>query len=119
MGSGRPKFEHSVPRRSARSPLTGNRMSEHASKFFERHGDGVSLRVRVKARASRSRVLGEREGQLEVAVSAPPVDGAANEELVRILAEYFDVPRSAFAIFRGSSGRSKIVRIAVVPANLR
>ena len=86
---------------------------------FERHGDGVSVRVRVKPRASKSRVLGEREGELEVAVSAPPVDGAANEELVRILAAHFDVPKSAIAIVRGATGRSKIVRFSVVPAKLR
>ena len=86
---------------------------------FERHGDGVSLRVRVKPRASKSRVLGEREGELEVAVSAPPVDGAANEELVRILAEHFDVPKSSITIARGATGRSKIVRISVVPDKLR
>jgi uncharacterized protein (TIGR00251 family) len=78
----------------------------------------VSLRVRVKPRASKSAVLGVRAGELEVAVRAPPVDGAANEELVRILAEHFDVPKSAVAIARGQGGRSKIVRIAVVTAKL-
>jgi uncharacterized protein (TIGR00251 family) len=94
-------------------------MASIASKFFERRGDGVSLRIRVKPRASKSRVLGEREGELEVAVSAPPVDGAANEELVRVLADYFDVPKGAVTVFRGASGRSKIVRISEVPAKLR
>ena len=88
-------------------------------RFFEERDGGVSLRVRVKPRASRSRVLGVRSGELEVAVAAPPVDGAANEELVRVLAEHFDVTKSAIAIARGQSGRSKIVRIAVVPAKLR
>ena len=88
-------------------------------RFFEERDGGVSLRVRVKPRASRSRVLGVRSGELEVAVAAPPVDGAANEELVRVLAEHFDVAKSAIAIARGQSGRSKIVRIAVVPAKLR
>jgi uncharacterized protein (TIGR00251 family) len=80
---------------------------------------GVTLRVRVKPRASKSRVLGEKEGELEVAVAAPPVDGKANEELVRVLAAHFDVPKSAVAIARGESGRSKLVRLSVVPAALR
>jgi uncharacterized protein len=79
---------------------------------------GVILLVRVKPRASKSRVLGEREGELEVAVAAPPVDGKANEELVRVLADYFDVPKSAIEIVRGEGGRSKRVRIAVVPERL-
>jgi uncharacterized protein len=80
---------------------------------------GVTLRVRVKPRASKSRVLGAKEGELEVAVAAPPVDGKANEELVRVLADHFDVPKSAIEITRGESGRSKLVRISVVPAALR
>ena len=94
-------------------------MADTPPKFFERHDGGVSLRIRVKPRASKSRVLGERDGELEVAVSAPPVDGAANEALIRILAEHFDVPKSAVTIFRGASGRAKIVRISVIPAKLR
>lgn len=87
--------------------------------FFEVRDGGISLRVRVKPRASVSRVLGVRSGELEVAVAAPPVDGAANEELVRVLSEHFDVPKSTIEIARGQSGRSKLVRIAVVPAGLR
>lgn len=79
---------------------------------------GVSIRVRVKPRASKSRVLGEREGELEVAVAAPPVDGKANEELVRVLADYFEVPKSSVQIARGEGGRSKLVRLGVVPARL-
>jgi uncharacterized protein (TIGR00251 family) len=89
-----------------------------AERFFEARDGGVSLRVRVKPRASVSRVLGVRRGELEVAVAAPPVDGAANEALIRVLSEHFGVPRSAIDIARGQSGRSKIVRIAVMPAKL-
>jgi uncharacterized protein (TIGR00251 family) len=49
--------------------------------------------------------------QLEVAVAAPPVDGAANLELVRTLAEHYGVAKSAVEIVSGLAGRSKIVRI--------
>ena len=94
-------------------------MSPATSRFFELRDGGVSLRVRVKPRASKSRVLGERGSELEVAVAAPPVDGAANEELVRVLAEHFDVPKRALTITHGMGGRSKLVWISVVPATLR
>ena len=94
-------------------------MSSTTPKLFEHRDGGVSFRVRVKPRASRSRVLGERGGELEVAVAAPPVDGAANEELRRVLAEHFDVPKSTIVIARGAAGRSKLVRMAVVPKALR
>lgn len=71
----------------------------------------MTLRVRVKPRASKSRVIGYKDDVLEVAVAAPPVDGAANEELIRTLAEHFDVPKSTITIVSGQGSRLKLVRI--------
>jgi uncharacterized protein (TIGR00251 family) len=71
----------------------------------------VTFRVRVKPRASKSRVLGVREGCLEVAVAAPPVDGAANAELRRTLARHFDVARGAVLVEAGEASRIKRVRV--------
>lgn len=76
------------------------------------HPEGVILTVRVKPRASRSRVLGIREGALEVAVAAPPVDGAANVELLRTLADHFGLPRSQVRILSGEAGKRKRVRLS-------
>jgi uncharacterized protein (TIGR00251 family) len=73
---------------------------------------GVELGVWAKPRASKSRVLGVREGRLEVALAAPPVDGEANEELVRLLADHFGVPRRNVELTAGQAGRTKRVRIA-------
>jgi len=80
------------------------------------HPDGVTLAVRAKPRASKSRVLGEREGALEVALAAPPVDGEANAELIRTLADHFGVARSQVQIAAGKSGKNKVVRL--IGANL-
>lgn len=74
----------------------------------------MKIEVRVKPRASRSRVLGMREGLLEVAVAAPPVDGAANDALLDCPADFFAVGRSSVAIVRGASGRRKLVEVAGV-----
>ena len=71
----------------------------------------VRLKVRVKPRASKSRVLGMKGEQLEVAVAAPPVDGAANAELVRTLAEHYGIAKRDVEILSGETGRLKIVRI--------
>ena len=79
--------------------------------LVSQHAEGVDITIRVKPRASKSRVLGERSGALEVAVAAPPVDGEANAELVRTLAEFFDVARSRVHITSGKSGKNKIVRL--------
>ena len=77
---------------------------------------GVSFEVHAKPRASRSRVVGVREGALDVALAAPPVDGAANAELVATLARVLSVPRRAVTIARGESSRSKRVVVAGVAA---
>jgi uncharacterized protein len=81
----------------------------------ERDG-GVSLRVRVKPRASKSRVLGVRGGALEVAVAAPPVDGEANAELVATLARHFAVARSKVRVVTGAGSRNKLVSISGLTA---
>lgn len=76
--------------------------------------DGVRLRVRVKPRASKSRVVGVREGALEVAVAAPPVDGEANAELVAFLAKRLGVGKSSVSVVSGDTGRNKLIRISGV-----
>jgi uncharacterized protein (TIGR00251 family) len=73
---------------------------------------GVRFGVRVQPRASRNEVSGIREGRLVVRVTAPPVDRAANEAVVRLLAEWLDVPRAAVRIVGGETGRTKVVEIA-------
>jgi uncharacterized protein (TIGR00251 family) len=56
-------------------------------------------------------VVGEHNGALRVKIAAPPVDGAANEELVRVLAKTFDVSRSAVTIVSGQTGKVKQISI--------
>lgn len=79
---------------------------------MKQESDGVRLRVRVKPRASKSRVVGVREGALEVAVAAPPVDGEANAELVAFLAKALGVGRSSVSVVSGDTSRNKLVRVA-------
>jgi hypothetical protein len=78
--------------------------------------DGLALRVHVQPRASREGLAGERDGALVVRVSAPPVAGAANEALVRVLGQALGVPKTAVRIARGASGRSKLVTVAGLDA---
>ena len=61
-------------------------------------------------RASRSEIVGEHDGALRVRIAAPPVDGAANDELVRLLARAFGVGRGAAAITAGQTGKLKTVQ---------
>lgn len=73
---------------------------------------GVTFAVRVVPRASRTLVSGVREDALLVRLSAPPVDGAANDALVEFLADIFDRPRRDVTIVSGQSARDKRVAIA-------
>ena len=83
-------------------------MSELA---VEQRGAALRIRVRVKPRASKSRILATKEGVLEIALAAPPVDGEANSELIRTLALALGCGKSAIEIVSGLGSRSKLVAI--------
>jgi uncharacterized protein (TIGR00251 family) len=69
------------------------------------------LAVRLQPRAKRTEVVGEREGKVVVRVTAPPVDGRANDALCKLIAQRAGVPRSRVAIVRGAGSRDKLVRV--------
>ena len=81
----------------------------------ERDG-GVMIDIAVKPRSSREGVGPVHADRLVVAVNAPPVDGKANEAVVRVLAATFGIARSSVSIVRGETGRKKTVRLAGVTA---
>ena len=70
----------------------------------------VTFKVQVVPRASRSEIAGEHGGALRVRIAAPPVEGAANEELVRLLARALGVPRRAITITGGHTSKLKVIR---------
>lgn len=67
--------------------------------------------VRVIPRARKSAVEGERDGRLVVRLAAAPVDGAANDALIALLAEHFNVPRKHVRIVSGERSRNKRIQI--------
>jgi uncharacterized protein (TIGR00251 family) len=77
----------------------------------QKRGSALRIRVRVKPRASKSQILPVREGILEIALAAPPVDGEANAELIRTLAGALGCGKSAIEIVTGAGSRSKLVAI--------
>jgi uncharacterized protein len=82
--------------------------------------DAVIFTVRVVPRASRSELAGEHDGALKIRVAAPPVDGAANEELVRFLARKLGVAVRNVEIIGGHASKTKRVRVeGVTIARLR
>jgi uncharacterized protein (TIGR00251 family) len=77
-------------------------------KYVEK-GRKLIFKVRVVPRASRSELVGEHDGALRARIAAPPVEGAANDELIRLLARAFSVPRSAIDITAGHTSKLKTV----------
>jgi uncharacterized protein (TIGR00251 family) len=71
----------------------------------------AELAIRLQPRSRREEVVGERDGVIVVRVSAPPVDGKANEALVKLLAKRLGVPRSAVNITHGHTSRDKRLTI--------
>lgn len=73
---------------------------------------GVRIAVRVQPRASRTELAGLHGEALKIRLAAPPVDGAANDALIRFLAATLGVPRAAVTISSGQHGRRKNVLVA-------
>ena len=81
----------------------------------ERDG-GVTFTVRVIPRASKTEIVGEYDGAVKVRLSSPPVDGAANEELIKLFAKRLKVARSDVEILSGQTSKTKQIRINGVTA---
>ena len=78
----------------------------------------IVIDVRVIPRSSRSGIDGTREGALLVRLHAPPLEGAANTELIELIADALGVPRRAVSIVSGERSRQKRVRVAGISVAL-
>ena len=78
---------------------------------FSEDSRGLTFTVRIVPRASRSEITGEQNGSLRVRIAAPPVAGAANQELIKLLAKTFKLPQKAVEIVAGATSKNKMVRI--------
>lgn len=82
----------------------------------ESPGPVVTFTVRAQPRSSRERIEGVMAGALRVALTAPPVEGAANAALVALLSTVLGVPRRDVTITRGATGRTKTVAVTGLTA---
>ena len=71
----------------------------------------LTFNVQVVTRASRNEIVGVHNQTVKIRIAAPPVDGAANDELIRTLAKTFGVSRTDVTIVRGHSSKLKTVAI--------
>jgi uncharacterized protein (TIGR00251 family) len=74
-------------------------------------GGGVRVEVHVKPRATKSKVVGVHGEALSIAIAAPPVDGEANDEVVRFVAKLFGIPKQQVGLVRGAGSRQKLLEL--------
>src|SRR5688572_26419110 len=86
-------------------------MSEWGRISINPHAGGVRLSVHVRPKSSRSAILGVRDRALDVALTSPPADGAANAELQKLVARALGVTQRDVSIVAGSSSRSKVIEV--------
>jgi uncharacterized protein (TIGR00251 family) len=79
--------------------------------FLRETAVGVVLTLKVIPRSSVNAVAGVQADALKLKITAPPVDSAANAEVVRFLAQVLDVPRGAVQLLRGATSRHKQVQV--------
>ncbi len=71
----------------------------------------MRITVRVKPNAKKKQIVLLEDGSYTVSVTVPPIEGKANEQLVEVLAEYFDKRKRDITIVRGVTGRLKVVEV--------
>jgi hypothetical protein len=72
----------------------------------------LTFTVQVQPRSSRDEIAGVHDGRLKVRISAPPVEGKANERLIEVIAKAFCVPKSSVEIIKGQHSRVKTIKIS-------
>ena len=78
---------------------------------------GISFAIKVQPRAKRNAVTGEIGDALKLALTAPPVEGRANQACIEFFANLLEVPRSSVTIASGHTGRRKVIRVAGLSAD--
>lgn len=72
----------------------------------------MKIKIRVLPRSSKNEVVGEMaDGVLKVKLTAPPVDGKANDSLIKLLADHFDKPKNKIKIAAGATNKNKTIEI--------
>ena len=78
---------------------------------YSKAKDGIIIEVKVDPRSSRNEIVGVVDKPVRIKLTAPPVEGAANEQLIKLLAERFDIRKSDVIIMKGESSRHKLVKL--------
>ncbi len=84
--------------------------------IFQETNEGVTFAIKLIPRAKRDEIVGIENDALKIRIHAPPVEGRANEALIKFLAQTLNVPRTNVELVRGETSRHKVVRVRGVSA---
>ena len=79
--------------------------------WYRREGDSVTLSLHIQPGAKRSEVSGLHGEALKIRLAAPPIEGRANEALLRFIADSFEIPLRQVELLRGNQSRHKMVKV--------
>lgn len=91
------------------------------AEWYRRNGDIITLTLHVQPGAKKSEIAGLHGEALKIRLAAPPIEGRANDALLRLIATLFDVPLRQVELKQGGQSRHKIVAVSgskVMPENL-
>lgn len=83
--------------------------------WYRREGDALILVAHVQPGAKRSEISGLHGDAIKIRLAAPPIDGRANDALLRFIAELFEVPLRNVELLRGAQSRHKMLRVTGSP----
>ena len=102
--------------------LTTEDTEEHRARFgvilvaINENDSGISFAIKVHPRAKKNAITGEVGDALKISLTAPPIDGRANEACIEFFAKLLKVPHSSVTIASGLSSRNKVIRVAGISA---
>ena len=73
--------------------------------------NGATFAIKVHPRAKKNAIAGELDGALKLTLTAPPIDGKANDACIEFFAKLLKVPRSSVTIASGQTSRNKVIRV--------
>ena len=78
--------------------------------------DGLEVRIKAVPRASKDEIQGLHDGALKIRLTTPPVDGKANQALIKFLSKQLNISKAQIELTQGETSRSKILRISGITA---
>jgi len=79
--------------------------------------DRIRIEIKVQPRSSKNQVAGEQDGALKIKLTAPPVDGEANQALIKYLSTWLKIPKKNITLLKGETSRHKLVEIKGIDKN--